>query len=98
MKPDKARAGCARCAGYIACISTRKKYIIYKSRDTKPALPTHPALEDEKKPKKGPTHSRKIQGGTDKMTPKTHETQETPLFTTGKYLNHFKFKRKGKKN
>jgi len=53
MKPDKARAGCAMCAGYIACISTRRKYILYKGKDMEPALLAHSALEDEKKPEKG---------------------------------------------
>ena len=53
MNPDKARAGCAQCAGYIACISTRRKYILYKGKDIEPAPLAHSALEDEKKPEKG---------------------------------------------
>jgi len=59
MKPDKARAGCATCAGFISCMSSRRKYNIYKGEDVEPALLAQPAREDEKNPEKGllPTSS-----------------------------------------
>ncbi|MCW4049152.1 MAG: phage/plasmid primase, P4 family [Candidatus Bathyarchaeota archaeon] len=53
MKPDKERVGCAKCAGFISCISTVRKYNIYKGKVMEPTLLAQPALENEKKPEKG---------------------------------------------
>jgi len=53
MKPDRARAGCARCAGYITCASSRNKNIVVREEVRNPALSAHPAREGEKKPENG---------------------------------------------
>ena len=63
MTPDKTRADCAGCAGFISCMSSRRKYNIYKREGTEPAHLAHLArdaggLDDEDE--KGPERTSSI--------------------------------------
>lgn len=53
MKPDKTRAGCAGCAGYISCFFTGKNSKVVEKEIKEPALSAQPAREVKKKPENG---------------------------------------------
>ena len=86
MKPDKTRAGCARCAGSITCAHSSRKIVVEKEiRD--PARPAHPAREGEKKlenglfsPLSGPSAEPPLV--VDGRTPSTNVEERPPMQDT----------------